>query len=63
MDEGYISEDPFFNGYIYIIRTLLNKNQVIEANTELDVILNMKLLNIEVKVVTFQQKDIVSLNV
>ena len=43
--------------------TLLNLTKSIDLNTEMDVVLIKKLLNIEVIIVLYQQKDIVLLNV
>ena len=44
---------------IYIKSTLLNLTQIIEINMEIVVISNMKLLNLEVIFVLYQQKNIV----
>ena len=52
-----------FSMVIFIISTLRNLIKLIDLNTEMDVILNMKLLNIEVIIVLYQQNFIVSLNV
>ena len=64
IDEGYDAEDAIFNGYSYEINTpqfiLVNRS---DLNTVMDVILNMKLLNIKVIIVLYQQKVTVSLNV
>ena len=54
IDEGYDAEVAIFNGYIY---------KLMDLNMVMDVILNMKLLNIEVIIVLYQQKAIVSFSV
>ena len=48
---------------ILVNSTLHNIIKLIDLNMEMDVILNMKLLNIEIMIVIYQQKDTVSLNV
>ena len=52
-----------FSMATFIKSILLNLIKLIEVNMEMVVISNMKLLNIEVKIVLYQQKDIVLLNV
>ena len=60
--EEYDAEDAIFIGYIYKISTL-QFNIVIRSNIVTDVILNMKISNIEVIFVSLQQKVIVLSNV
>ena len=52
-----------FSMVIFMKTILLNLINLIDLNMEMDVILNMKLLNIEVIIVLYQQKNIVLLNV
>ena len=52
-----------FSMVIFIKSILLNLKKLIDLNMVMDVILNMKLLNIEEIIVLYQQKDIVLLSV
>ena len=58
IDQDYDSDDSIFNGYIYRIDTP-QFNKVNRSQYGTDVILNMKLLNIEEIIALYQQKDIV----
>ena len=62
IDEGYDTEDAISKGYFYK-STPFNLTSLIEVNMAMVVILNMKLLNIEVIIVLYQQKGFVLINV
>ena len=62
IDEGYDAKNVTFNGYIYKINTP-QFTYLLYLNTEMIVISNMNLLNIEVITVSYQQKVIVLLKV
>ena len=61
LDQGYDSEDAILNGYIFKLDTP-QFNFFKDLNMEMVVILNMKLLNIDVIIVSYQQKLIVLSN-
>ena len=62
IDQDYESEDAIFNGYIYKLNTHHNLMLLKDLNMEMDVISCIKLLNIEVIFVFYQQKVVVLSN-
>ena len=62
IDEEYDAKDAIFSGYIYKKSKLLISIQLKEVDMVTVVILNMKLLKIEVIIFTLQQIVVVPLN-